>query len=279
MNPYTQGEKDSPVGRFILPGPNYPIAPFPKHQTIRSYDEYSKKSVTESNGYWLEGEKVYPASLVKHLRSCLKTAIESEDCYKQETAALIEDVAKLKSELSKQHQGEPVAEILVEFFEQGPMAGIKWFTPSAFEHGATKLYTRPAQGAPVGWQFYQDGKWWSGDAHIKDHRKNTEDAGYPVRDVFAHADHGEVERLRTSVDHYCKLSNEVIEERDALRAQLAEAHALLSEALCHAQRLEPMSVSCFNRIDAVLSASAEPSAPTAQQSQALKDEKRIGDDI
>lgn len=41
------------------------------------------------------------------------------------------------------------------------------------------------QGAePVGWQFYQDGKWWNGDDRIKDHRKNTEEAGYPVRDVY-----------------------------------------------------------------------------------------------
>lgn len=38
---------------------------------------------------------------------------------------------------------------------------------------------------PVGWQFYQDGKWWHGDDRIKDHRKNTEAAGYPVRDVYA----------------------------------------------------------------------------------------------
>jgi hypothetical protein len=42
---------------------------------------------------------------------------------------------------------EPVAELLVEFFEHGPMAAINWFTPSAFEHGATKVYTSPP--APV----------------------------------------------------------------------------------------------------------------------------------
>ena len=38
---------------------------------------------------------------------------------------------------------------------------------------------------PVGWQFYQDGKWWNGDDQIKDHRKNTEEASYPIRDVYA----------------------------------------------------------------------------------------------
>ena len=38
---------------------------------------------------------------------------------------------------------------------------------------------------PVGWQFYEDGKWWNGDDRIKDHRKNTEEATHPIRDVYA----------------------------------------------------------------------------------------------
>ena len=38
---------------------------------------------------------------------------------------------------------------------------------------------------PVGWQFYQDGNWWHGDDRIKDHRKNTEEAGFRIRDVYA----------------------------------------------------------------------------------------------
>lgn len=48
-------------------------------------------------------------------------------------------------------------------------------------------YIRPAQTEqqPVSWQFYQDGKWWNGDDRIKDHRKNTEAAGIPVRDLYA----------------------------------------------------------------------------------------------
>lgn len=37
----------------------------------------------------------------------------------------------------------------------------------------------------VGWQFYQDGKWWNGDDRIKDHKKNTQEAGFRVRDVYA----------------------------------------------------------------------------------------------
>lgn len=38
---------------------------------------------------------------------------------------------------------------------------------------------------PVAWQFLSDGKWHNGDDRIKDHRKNTEEAGYPTRDLYA----------------------------------------------------------------------------------------------
>lgn len=41
-----------------------------------------------------------------------------------------------------------------------------------------------AQGEPAGWQFYQDGKWWNGDAAIKHHRANTEAAGIPTRNLY-----------------------------------------------------------------------------------------------
>ena len=37
---------------------------------------------------------------------------------------------------------------------------------------------------PVAWQFFQDGKWHNGfDTH--NHRGNTEEAGFPVRDIYA----------------------------------------------------------------------------------------------
>ncbi|WP_027854406.1 hypothetical protein [Marinobacterium litorale] len=37
---------------------------------------------------------------------------------------------------------------------------------------------------PVAWQFYQDDTWHTG-MDINDHRKNTEEAGYPVRNLYA----------------------------------------------------------------------------------------------
>lgn len=39
---------------------------------------------------------------------------------------------------------------------------------------------------PASWQFFERGKWWNGDDRIKDHRANTEAAGYPVRDLYAY---------------------------------------------------------------------------------------------
>lgn len=47
------------------------------------------------------------------------------------------------------------------------------------------LLAQPASEA-VGWQFFENGKWWNGSETIRSHRRNTEAAGYPVRDVYAH---------------------------------------------------------------------------------------------
>jgi|GEM_PF-4383041 len=50
-------------------------------------------------------------------------------------------------------------------------------------HPLCKLAEQPAQQEPCGWQFYQDGKWHNG-VETNDHRKHTEAAGFPVRDVY-----------------------------------------------------------------------------------------------
>ena len=50
---------------------------------------------------------------------------------------------------------------------------------------ATQSAAQGWKPVPVGWQFYEDGKWWNGDDRNKDHRKNTEEARYPIRDVYA----------------------------------------------------------------------------------------------
>lgn len=59
---------------------------------------------------------------------------------------------------------------------------------------------RKRRGEPVGWQYYQDGKWWNGDDRIKDHRKNTEEAGHRVRDVYAAPQPAEQQPIRHDWD-------------------------------------------------------------------------------
>jgi len=53
------------------------------------------------------------------------------------------------------------------------------------EKAITALEERLAQPEqePCGWQFFQDGKWHNG-IEVNDHRKHTEVAGIPVRDVY-----------------------------------------------------------------------------------------------
>lgn len=69
-------------------------------------------------------------------------------------------------------------------------------TPDALHLAAMDLARKQAQRiaeleqqlsalVPCGWQFYQDGKWNNG-MEVNNHRQNTEAAGIPIRDVFAH---------------------------------------------------------------------------------------------
>ena len=101
---------------------------------------------------------------------------------------------------------------------------------------------------PVSWQFYQDGKWWNGDDRIKDHRKNTEAAGIPVRDLYAAPiaqtapqpeqsglvlPRAQLERIERRLTDWLELNccecesghscgrNEVVADRDAIRAALS----------------------------------------------------------
>ncbi|OVE45543.1 hypothetical protein, partial [Chromobacterium violaceum] len=40
-------------------------------------------------------------------------------------------------------------------------------------------------GEAVAWQFYDQGRWHNGNDQVKDHRKNTEAAGIPTRDLYS----------------------------------------------------------------------------------------------
>lgn len=76
----------------------------------------------------------------------------------------------------------------------------------------------------VGWQFYQDGRWWNGDDRIKDHRTNTEAAGYPVRNVYAApVAQTELVDLLTDVDAF--LEGKGVPKNSMLRKRIRAALA------------------------------------------------------
>lgn len=92
---------------------------------------------------------------------------------------------------------------------------------------------KAGQGEAVAWQFFHDGKWWNGDDRIKDHRNNTEAAGYPIRDLYtappASADARLVELLERIVEH---LEYDAIgSPSEAIAGDLAkELRALLAQS-------------------------------------------------
>lgn len=54
----------------------------------------------------------------------------------------------------------------------------------------------------VGWQFFEDGLWWTG-FDTNNHRKNTEEAGIPVRDIYADDNllQARIEDLEQALEH------------------------------------------------------------------------------
>lgn len=199
-------------------------------------------------------------SLLAHLpnRECL--VIESDWPEFEPVWAAIE--ARVTDKATEQHQGEPVSLPACKArlseshdWDQGYRGGWKACLDEIAKLGP--LYTRPAQGDVVGWQFYQQGKWWNGDDRIKDHRKNTEAAGIPTRDVYTHVDPAEVERLRCEVSKWRGKAGRLTHERDGARAQLAERDALLRMVYLDEGTTDEKCA----RVEQIISASAETSAP------------------
>ena len=133
------------------------------------------------------------------------------------------------------------------------------------------LLAKPAaqhQGEPVAWaspqalEAFKDVGW----MHV-----GAKDGGSAIP-LYTHADAGEVEQgyHHSVVERLVNRQNELREERDTLRAQLAEAHALLRESYAELMAIKAAigfrgtTLALIGRIDAALSASAEPSAPTCE---------------
>lgn len=134
------------------------------------------------------------------------------------------------------------------------------------------ILTRPAEehrGEPVAWVHPAYLK--PGAIGFEASVTRLADAQVPL---YTHADPGEVERLarenkmlRSNLAEVDRISDEIQQERDALRAKLAERDALLRDLLM--ENISPRLAGC---IEVALSASAEPSAPVERDEQAAVEE-------
>ncbi|MFZ4825701.1 hypothetical protein ACL6MW_28840 [Pseudomonas putida] len=100
---------------------------------------------------------------------------------------------------------------------------------------------------PIAWMV-GTAFWWTKEEAERD----AAATGLPIVGLGPMTCSNEVELLREVIKHSdAQIMRQSIRISNQ-RAQLAEAHALLREAACHATRMEPMSASCLNRIDTAL---------------------------
>jgi len=100
---------------------------------------------------------------------------------------------------------------------------------------------------PIAWMV-GTAFWWTKEEAERD----AAETGLPIVGLGPMTDPAEVERLRRACEAKFRSVEVLNEANQKLQAQLAEAHALLREAACHATRMEPISASCLNRIDTAL---------------------------
>lgn len=178
--------------------------------------------------------------------------------------ATAEDIycAMVDAAPAEQHQGEPVA-----LPARKPWNGLLATADNLRGEGWNAcldeiaklgpLYTRPVQGEPVA--RVEVGADRNACVMIIDQewlRQLKDKAEHVVVHLYPHADPGEVERLRAELAEQLEIFGMQEEKIDTLRAQLAELDALLREI--HDGRLSGHDR--WLKIEAALSASAEPSA-------------------
>jgi len=197
---------------------------------------------------------------------------DSEAGHAEGWNACLDEIAKLGPLFSRPVQGEPVAYLCkadgAKWLQYGSKVGDPW-KPGEVE--VTPLYTHADAGeverlrdalrdiarkASESRSVTRRLTWIEGRAQSALDGKDWAKHVFQMPDPKNSAP--KAERLRIELAEQREIFGMQEEKIDDLRAQLAERDALLREALCHAQRIEPMSVSLFNRIDAALSASAEP---------------------
>ncbi|BBV96413.1 hypothetical protein [Pseudomonas monteilii] len=166
-----------------------------------------------------------------------------------------------------QHQGEPVAWLLFEGDEEPVDFTLLPEVAKAWPEHAQPLYTHPApaeQQDPVAVLYA------NGTVLTKADCGDVFDICCKVETpLYTQADPGEVERLRGQVNEWAGKWERAISagavmegQRNTLRAQLTEAHALFARIL--GKRDTCAASYWFEEIQALLSASAEPSAPKCE---------------
>ena len=76
------------------------------------------------------------------------------------------------------------AQKALEALEKEPADYADWTrTMKAARAALRAALAEPAEQEPCGWQFYQDGKWHN-SMDRNDHRRHTEEAGFPTRNVY-----------------------------------------------------------------------------------------------
>jgi hypothetical protein len=171
----------------------------------------------------------------------------------------------LKVAPAQQHQGEPVA--LPERLDPPKNGESHQLLPRYLVWNACldeiaklgPLFSRPVQGEPVAWLDRASG------AICTNQLKPLMGEGFETP-LHPHADPGEVERLRNCLRTEIEAGDSWKREAEDLRAQLAEAHALLRRIGKQWNVPDPTDEdhACWDAIESALSGSAEPSAPATQ---------------
>lgn len=172
--------------------------------------------------------------------------------------ACLDELAKLGPLYTRPAQGEPVAWL-------DPNAGLSWLVDRMTVAPGTKLYTHadPAEVERVREEnerllagFYQQVK----DADLKKIAEFIGDGDLPTKSFF----------MRPDAANLANMTMHMVRDVQAMRAQLAEAHALLREAYNELAKnaVQDIPATLMDKIDSALSASAEPSAPVERDERA-----------
>ncbi|MGP5464965.1 hypothetical protein ACTXNP_01195 [Pseudomonas helleri] len=122
-----------------------------RQQVARAGKAYeSTKGILQRHTETLSAQLAERDALLREARLSVEEAADPDagGPTRTEAKAILGRIdAALSTSAEPKLLGEPVAELQVAFYADGPKATLNWFTPSAFEPGVTKLYAE--QPAPL----------------------------------------------------------------------------------------------------------------------------------